>query len=50
VLIYTQTGDQESEIMTLLKELKPEGLAICTWAGSESEADRLIEKVEKMFK
>ena len=45
VLIY----GSEWDIMTALKELKPEGLAINTWVNSEDESDRLIEKVEKMF-
>jgi hypothetical protein len=40
----------EAEVMEALKELKPEGLAVSVWVGSEDEADRLTERIYKFYK
>ena len=37
-------------VVPLIKELRGEGLCICTGAASEDEADRLIEDVEKLYR
>jgi len=37
-------------VIPLLKELRPEGLCICTWAADEDDARRLVEQADKMFR
>ncbi|MCL2742053.1 MAG: hypothetical protein FWE70_08135 [Oscillospiraceae bacterium] len=50
VLIYSQAADCVSEVLEAIGGLRPEGLAICVHAGSEDDAERLIGKVESLFR
>jgi hypothetical protein len=37
------------EIEPLLKEVRPEGLCISTWAATESDARRVVDRVNRVF-
>ena len=45
VLCYTSPD----KVLPVIRELKSEGLCICTWSANEDEARRLIDSVERVY-